>query len=468
MVHRGPVPRALDRRPEVTRQAATPIVPPAASLRGGSRRLLQAMAQHAPVGQAVVDGDGNFRFVNPAYGAIHGGLPEELLGRPFTTLLPPWQREAALAQHRQFLDGVGDLDRDGDFVRRDGTVRAVLARSVRLSGDDGRPWRAVYELDITERRQQDHATPLSQSFAQTVLDGLATHICVIDERGVVVVVNRAWREFAAANGGTAAALHEGADYLAVCEAAARTGRADSAEAGEFVALLRELLAGQRQGFELEYPCHSPGQQRWFVVRVSRLQGSVPPRFVAAHLDVTALKLAQATLHLQASTDELTGVATRRHFLRALNVEFERVRRHPGLHSSVLMLDVDHFKRVNDGHGHAAGDAVLRHITQLVGAQTRPIDVLGRMGGEEFALLLPDTGAEQALALGVRLGRGIAERPLQWARRAIGATVSIGITELVASDAGADTALARADAALYDAKNAGRNSVRFRAPPAADS
>lgn len=456
------------RRPEVTRQAATPIVPPTATQRGISRGLLQAMAQHSPVGEALVDRDGIFRHVNPAYGAIHGWRPDELLGRPFTMLLPSLQREAALALHRQFLDGPVDLEREVDVVRRDGTVRKVMARSVCVPGDDGQPCRAVYEIDITERRGQERAAPLPPTFAQTVLDGLAEHICVIDEHGTVVVVNRAWREFATANAGAGAtaALHEGASYLAVCDAAARTGRADGAEAAEFLARLRELLAGQLQRFELEYACHSSAQQRWFVVRVSRLQGSEPPRFVVAHLDVTALKQAQATLHLQASTDELTGVASRRHFLHALDVEFERVRRHPGLQSSVLILDVDHFKSVNDSRGHAAGDAVLRHITLLVGTQTRPIDVLGRMGGEEFALLLPDTGAEQALALAQRLGQGVAERPLPWAQHRIGVTVSIGVSLLDAADASAHAALARADAALYDAKNGGRNTVRFRAPSAA--
>jgi len=191
------------------------------------------------------------------------------------------------------------------------------------------------------------ALQASQRFARSVLDGLGARVCVIDDSGVIVTVNRAWLDFAAANGGTLSSLQEGANYLRVCEVAACASSADAAVAAQFLALLREVLAGHRQQFQHEYPCHSPTEERWFMARVSRIEASEPPSYVVAHDNVTALKKAQEALRQQATTDELTGVASRRNFMEALGVEFERLRRHPTLQCSVLAIALDHFKDVND-------------------------------------------------------------------------------------------------------------------------
>jgi len=308
------------------------------------------------------------------------------------------------------------------------------------------------------------ALQASQQFTRSVLDGLIAHVCVIDAHGVIVTVNRAWLDFAAGNGGSLSDLQEGASYLGVCEFAASVSTPDAADAGQFLVLLRDVLAGRRQHFQLEYPCHSPTEKRWFMVRVSRIEASDPPRYVVAHDDVTALKLAQEALRMLATTDELTGVANRRSFMEALGIEFERLRRHPTLQCSVLAIDLDHFKHVNDTWGHAAGDAVLQHVAQVVSGHTRLGDVLGRTGGEEFTVLLPDTTVDEAEALAERLRLQVSMDPLQFTGGAISVTLSIGIAVLTASDAHADAALARADRALYDAKAVGRNAVRrWQAP-----
>jgi len=319
-------------------------------------------------------------------------------------------------------------------------------------------------VDITERRRMELALQASQQFTRSVLDGLGAHVCVIDDNGVIVTVNRAWLDFAAANGGSLSSLQEGANYLRVCEVAACANSADAAVAAQFLALLREVIAGHRQHFQLEYPCHSPAENRWFMVRVSRIEASEPPCYVVAHDNVTALKQAQEALRQQATTDELTGVANRRSFMEALGIEFERLRRHPTLQCSVLAIDLDHFKHVNDTWGHAAGDAVLQHVAQVVSGHTRLGDVLGRTGGEEFTVLLPDTTVDEAEALAERLRLQVSMDPLQFTGGAISVTLSIGIAVLTASDAHADAALARADRALYDAKAVGRNAVRrWQAP-----
>jgi diguanylate cyclase (GGDEF)-like protein/PAS domain S-box-containing protein len=426
---------------------------------GHALQLMEQIIQRSPIGVAVIDHDGVLRTVNPSFCQIHGYRQEELLGRSFTLLLPQPEHNRVMALHRDFLDHSADMDGERVVLRRDGSMLNVIAHSIRVPGDEGRWRRLVYVVDITERRRMESALQASQRFTRSVLDGLGAHICVIDDNGVIVTVNRAWLDFAAGNGGSLGELQEGANYLGVCEVASSMSTPDAAEAAQFLVLLREVLAGRQMHFQLEYPCHSLTEKRWFMVRVSRIEASAPPRYVVAHDDVTALKLAQEALRMLATTDELTGVANRRSFMQALGVEFERLRRHPSLQCSVLALDLDHFKEVNDTWGHAAGDAVLKHVARVVSGHTRVGDVLGRTGGEEFTILLPDTAPDEAEALSERLRLQVSLEPRQFNGHSIPVTVSIGIALLTASDTEAGDAVMRADRALYEAKEAGRNAVR---------
>ena len=139
-----------------------------------------------------------------------------------------------------------------------------------------------------------------------------------------------------------------------------------------------------------------------------------------------------------------------------------MQRHRGLHGCVLALDLDHFKAVNDRWGHPAGDAVLVHVAHLMQQAVRGLDIVGRTGGEEFVVLLPDTRLDEARHLGERLREHLAGSPLAWGGHSIVVTVSLGLSELSPDDSSADAALLRADQALYEAKAAGRNCLRVRA------
>ncbi len=175
------------------------------------------------------------------------------------------------------------------------------------------------------------------------------------------------------------------------------------------------------------------------------------------LFVAARKFRQARrLQGLASTDELTGLANRRALLAFLDQALEQARRGPG-QVSVLMIDVDHFKRINDTRGHAVGDAVLRHLALVLAAGVREHDRLGRIGGEEFLVVLPGASLTAAQAVAERMRAAIAASPLAGPGAPVDFTVSIG----VARGDGAqkpDELLSRADAALYRAKDAGRNAV----------
>lgn len=155
-------------------------------------------------------------------------------------------------------------------------------------------------------------------------------------------------------------------------------------------------------------------------------------------------------------DELTGVANRRLFFRTGEEEFERFRRYKRPFS-LLMLDLDHFKQINDQFGHPVGDMVLKDLSQTVTRCKRETDLFGRLGGEEFALLLPETGLSGATDIAVRLRRACHAIHVPGTNGAK-ITVSIGATQIRLDDGSFDEVLSRADAALYRAKHCGRDRV----------
>lgn len=174
-------------------------------------------------------------------------------------------------------------------------------------------------------------------------------------------------------------------------------------------------------------------------------------------EVAERRQLEGRLRRMATTDALTGSLNRAQFFALGRREVERVRQH-GLDLALLMLDVDHFKSINDRHGHPAGDAALCHLVSELRNGIRRIDLLGRLGGEEFAIVLPAIGSEAAVAVAERLRARIASRPVSHAAQQIGMTISIGVAMLGDSDRTMEQLLARADAMLYAAKHAGRDRV----------
>ena len=167
-----------------------------------------------------------------------------------------------------------------------------------------------------------------------------------------------------------------------------------------------------------------------------------------------LELANARLAELAAVDALTGIANRRHFDAALAAEVARSRRY-GRPLSLLLADLDHFKRINDTLGHAAGDGAIRQFALLLSGAGRAADVVARYGGEEFALLLPETGAEEAARLAERLRAAAEAAPVSGIPWPV--TASFGVAQLAPGEGPAEL-VAAADRALYEAKAAGRNRV----------
>jgi diguanylate cyclase (GGDEF)-like protein len=180
--------------------------------------------------------------------------------------------------------------------------------------------------------------------------------------------------------------------------------------------------------------------------------------IVSTVDITERKRLNEELQLLATTDSLTGLPNRREFMRRLEEQKGRLLRGLDDEAAVLMLDIDHFKSVNDQHGHAVGDAVIRHLAALMKDSQRKVDMLGRVGGEEFAALLPGADPEAARVFAERLRQRIEATPLEHEGLTLAVTVSVGIAAMDAKDEKADSVLARADEALYCAKRGGRNRV----------
>jgi diguanylate cyclase (GGDEF)-like protein/PAS domain S-box-containing protein len=174
-------------------------------------------------------------------------------------------------------------------------------------------------------------------------------------------------------------------------------------------------------------------------------------------DITEKRDAAEAHRRSTGCDHLTGVANRRTFFERAELEFERWKRAPRP-LSLLYVDVDPFKAVNDEHGHAAGDAVLRQVGATLGTLLREVDLVARVGGEEFAMLLPSTGMHGALEVAELLRAEIAAQTTDVEGAPIRVTLSVGVASMEPDVASVDGLLKRADRALYAAKRAGRNRV----------
>ena len=192
----------------------------------------------------------------------------------------------------------------------------------------------------------------------------------------------------------------------------------------------------------------------FVSYVYKLRQRMRQRRYALQAHQETLRGMMRQLEDLASTDELTGLYNRRHFITKAEAELKRLR--PGHQSGLALIDLDHFKRINDLYGHATGDRVLQTFASVARSCLRDDDVLARYGGEEFVLLLPGTDAERFHACCERLREAFANaQPLDVELQAGQLSLSVGLTLLSAGDS-LDESLQRADDALYRAKHNGRN------------
>jgi diguanylate cyclase (GGDEF)-like protein/PAS domain S-box-containing protein len=288
-----------------------------------------------------------------------------------------------------------------------------------------------------------------------VFDSLEEQIAVIDEAGVILDVNSAWTRFGIENGLSPDFDCVGCNYLEVVQHSFSAGDERAREAAQGIS---DVLSGRRAGFYHEYPCHTPTERRWFMMRVSRLKGELGRMFVISHHDITQRKLAEERAEHMALHDSLTGLANRRCFGEFLGLELRRsVRERSAI--SLVLIDVDHFKDYNDERGHLAGDQCLAAVARVLPAfARRPGDLAARLGGDEFAVILGKTEIAESRMIADAIREAVSELKLVFGgSRQV--TVSVGVACAIPGEQQTqDLLFQEADKALYAAKAAGRNRV----------
>jgi diguanylate cyclase (GGDEF)-like protein/PAS domain S-box-containing protein len=175
------------------------------------------------------------------------------------------------------------------------------------------------------------------------------------------------------------------------------------------------------------------------------------------LDITQMKLLQKELEVLATTDSLTEIFNRRHFIELIEKEISRAKR-SRTPLSVAMIDIDHFKRINDAYGHPIGDSVIKALVAIFKNDLRPYDFLGRLGGEEFAIAMVECDLQEAFTVSERLRERVMNHVIKADDQNINITISVGVAEISGDMESFESIINRADEALYLAKSLGRNRV----------
>ena len=219
---------------------------------------------------------------------------------------------------------------------------------------------------------------------------------------------------------------------------------------------------QLEDFQLLAPgVIGPENRQWFEVKIRPMHSLLNQKrtVVTSTRNITERKLMEQKLHEMAMTDPLTTLYNRRHIMHELERSFERFKRY-GTNISVLMLDIDHFKQFNDTYGHGVGDLVLVELAKYLKKAIRKLDVAGRLGGEEFLIIMPDSSVQQVKDVALRLIKGLSELKVSTSEGELSFTVSGGLSEIMKEDLCVDNLLKRADQALYFSKENGRNQVNI--------
>lgn len=395
-----------------------------------------------------------FLYVSPSVQRLRGYTSEEVMSVPMDVALTRESAEHVRSLIRERVEAVraGKLLPDEFFTSeieqpcKDGsTIWTEAITSYYMNPQTGRVEIKGVTRDISVRRKAETALREKTEELSRYFSMALDLFCIANIDGYFLQLNKQWT----ATLGYSLTELEGKRFL------------DFVHRDDLDSTLQAIaqLGDQKEvlNFINRYRCKD-GTYRWIEWRSSPCGNKI----YAAARDITDRKNLEEELQRQATTDELTGIANRRCFLKRAEEELRRIDRYQG-NCALLILDIDHFKLVNDTYGHAVGDKALQKITSVCQGALRSTDLLGRIGGEEFAMLLLETGMMEAGLAAERLRRSIQDAVFIIDGNIVPLKVSIGVTGRGKKTVSLSEMMVLADQALYRAKQSGRNKVMMMEP-----
>lgn len=406
----------------------------------------------------LLDQAGMVVFWNAAAEKSLGWTSAEVLNHP-----PPIAALAVSTAPRLPLAEIiqnGALPSLSCFARhREGHSLAVQLTAAQVDSRDPSGPAFMLMLEPSSRHSGEFCSLSADNFAREALDALPQHIAILDAQGTILSVNKAWRQFAEANGGKPAAVCEGANYLTVSQAAGNEG---CQEGTAFLEGIRAVINGVLLEFSLEYSCHTPERPSWYMGVVTAMAGPGQARIVIAHENITQLKQAENAIERLAYYDSLTKLPNRWLFQDRLSQTLAQARRENQL-VGLVFLDLDRFKNINDTLGHSAGDELLKEVAHRLKSCIRRSDTIARLGGDEFVIILPAiTQTEDATLIARKILQAFTPA-VDLEGQEIFITTSIGIAIYPSDGQDSESLVRNADTAMYQAKDRGRNNYQFFSP-----
>lgn len=415
----------------------------------------ESVIERANVWINVLDPMGRVVLWNKAAEEISGYRRDEVLG---SDEIWPWlypdddERARIRARAEEILRDEGEVvGYETRITTRAGSRRLISWNSRSLRNDDGEIVGSIaIGQDITDIREAETTIRQRERQLSTLMDNLPgmAYRCRYDEHWTMLFVSSGCRELTG---------YEPDDLVNNKRVSFAELISDDGEESNLRTV--ESAIGNAEPYSLEYAIvRKDGQCIWVWERGRAVEDNGDLVLEGIILDISDRKALEVELSELATRDPLTGLFNRREMARLLDEEIVRAKRY-GRALSLLWIDFDHFKHINDDYGHAAGDSVLKATSGLLADSVRSVDVIGRFGGEEFVILLPEMNRSEASETAERLRGLISDTPQPLGDgRTVPLTISIGVSVFPDNGADASALCAAADKAMYQAKSNGRNQV----------
>jgi diguanylate cyclase (GGDEF)-like protein/PAS domain S-box-containing protein len=391
---------------------------------------------------------------NERWAIILGYTFEEIqhTTQQWTDFIHPEDRQKAWQSINDVVEGRSLAHKiEYRMLHKDGSIRWILDQAKVMKRDaSGKPTRmSGTHTEITDRKQIEEMISESSLRFNRILDNLFAYVALLDINGVVQEVNKAPLDRAS---------YRREDVIGQYFYDAPWWNYDVQVREQLITAINAAKEGTSSRYDVIVKMGNDLVPIDFLIAPVRDASGKIVGLLPTAVDITDRKQLEVELQRQANLDYLTGLPNRRSFMDRGKLELSRAQRYNNS-LSILMMDIDHFKHINDEYGHQAGDLVLKSLAMTFQEVLRNVDIIGRLGGEEFAAVLPETGIVVATEVAERLREVISTSEVNLPEgNSLHFTVSIGIAGLIDKNSSIDMLLNEADKALYRAKAAGRNRI----------